>query len=113
MPVAAPTASNAEMMPMLPGTLDGLISSRTMPKVNGTTAPAKPWKIRAAINSSIVGDTAARTVPNAKMVNEMSMIRDRPNMSPSRPMIGVATDDDNKNPVTSHVVAIALASRSR
>ena len=113
MPVAAPTASSAEITPMPPATRLGCSSSRTMANASGMAAPARPCRIRAAINRPSVGATAARMVDAARFASDSSMTRLRPYMSPSRPTIGVAMDDDSRNPVTSQVVAVALASRSR
>ena len=113
MPSAAPTASNAEMIPMLPGTRWLGISSRTMPNDRGTRAPASPWGMRAATSTPIEVATPASIVPIASTTSDSSSTRLRPNMSPSRPMIGVATDDERRKPVTSQVVAVSLACRSR
>ena len=113
MPSAAPTASIADTMPIPFATRIGGNSSRRMPNANGTMAPASPWRIRAARSRPMVCATPASTVPAASTTRESIITRLRPNMSPSRPMIGVATDDDSKKPVSSHVVVVALAPRSR
>ena len=60
-------------------------------KASGNTAPPMPWITRAAIISAIVDDSAASSVPSASTHSVMTSIFFLPNMSPSRPTIGVAT----------------------
>jgi hypothetical protein len=67
-------------------------SSRVIPKASGKTAAAVPCTARPAISISIECDIAQTTDPAAKTTSELTSIRSLPNMSPSRPTIGVETD---------------------
>ncbi len=73
-------------------TRSGGNSSRMIPKASGNTAPATPWMARPAISSPIECDSAQTSEPRANTTSVPSSIRSLPNMSPRRPMIGVATD---------------------
>ncbi len=73
-------------------TRSGGNSSRMIPKASGKTAPATPWIARPAIRTPIEWESAQTNEPTAKKISVTSSIRSLPNMSPSRPMIGVATE---------------------
>ena len=66
-------------------------SSRMIENESGKTAPPMPCTTRAAISSSMVEESAASSVPRASTHIVMTSIFFLPNMSPRRPMIGVAT----------------------
>ena len=66
-------------------------SSRMIEKASGNTAPPMPWITRDAVISSMVDDSAASRVPSARIQSVITSIFFLPNMSPSRPTIGVAT----------------------
>ena len=77
---------------MPPATRSRGNSSRMMPNASGKIAPPSPWITRATIITGSVVASAARSVPPARQTSTTSSIRFLPNMSPSRPAIGVATD---------------------
>jgi hypothetical protein len=62
-----------------------------IPNESGNTAPPTPWIARPAISTSIDCETAETSDPSANTLNATTSNRFFPNMSPSRPMIGVAT----------------------
>ena len=67
-------------------------SSRMIANESGKTAPPAPWITRAVIMTPIVVASAASNVPAASTRRTMTIARFFPNMSPSRPAIGVMTD---------------------
>ena len=67
-------------------------SSRMMPNASGKMAPPRPWIVRATIITGSVVATAASSVPAARPASTTTSVRFLPNMSPSRPAIGVATE---------------------
>ena len=67
-------------------------SSRMIPNASGKIAPPMPCTTRPRIITWMFVATAATTEPAAKPARVITIIRSLPNMSPSRPTIGVATD---------------------
>ncbi len=67
-------------------------SSRMIENESGNTAPPAPWMTRAVIMTPIDVASAARAVPAARIRRTITIMRFFPNMSPSRPAIGVTTD---------------------
>jgi hypothetical protein len=57
--------------------------------------------------------TPATIVPAASAAMVMTRIRRLPNMSPSRPRMGVATEADSRYPVSTQVTACSLTCRLR
>ena len=84
------------MKPMAPATLAAGSSSLMMPKASGNSAPPTPCTARPATSSASVVARPDKTVPATRAAMVASSIRRLPNMSPSRPMIGVATEADSK-----------------
>lgn len=80
------------MKPMPLATCRGGNSSRMMPNASGNTAPPRPWSTRAAIITPIELVSAATSDPAESAASTTTSIRSFPNMSPSRPSTGVATD---------------------
>ena len=80
------------MPPIAPGTRSRGNSSRMMPNASGKTAPPRPWRTRAAIMTPIELVSAATSEPAESAASTMTSMRSFPNMSPSRPSTGVATD---------------------
>ena len=75
-------------------------------------APPTPWITRPAISSAIEWERAQTSDPRAKMIRVMTSIRSLPNMSPSRPMIGVATEAASRKAVSANVTSVVVVSRS-
>lgn len=67
-----------------------------MPKDNGSTPPPAPWITRPASITPIDVATAESTHPIASAASVATSMRSLPHMSPSRPMMGVNTDADNR-----------------
>ena len=67
-------------------------SSRRIPNASGKTAPPSPWIVRAAIIGASELTSAASRLPSASPTSATTSTRFFPNMSPSRPAIGVTTD---------------------
>ena len=67
-------------------------SSRTMPMPSGKTAPPMPWMPRPTSIGPIDVESAEITVPSASATSTITSTRSLPNMSPSRPAMGVATE---------------------
>ncbi len=63
-----------------------------IPKASGKIAPAIPWITRPATSTSIECDSAQTSVPTEKAPSTRTSTRSLPNMSPKRPMIGVAIE---------------------
>ena len=80
------------MPPIAAGTRSRGNSSRMMPNDSGNTAPPSPCTTRAAIMTAIELVSAATSDPAVSATSTMMSIRSLPNMSPSRPSTGVATD---------------------
>ena len=78
------------MTPMAPATRSAGNSSRMIPNASGNTAPPEPWMIRP---TNITGRDVANALikdPTERATSTATMIRSLPNMSPTRPRIGVA-----------------------
>ena len=83
-----------------------------IPKDSGKIAPATPWIARAAISISIECDSAPTSEPIPNTTSTASSTRSFPNMSPSRPTIGVAIEAVSRKTVSTQVTAVAEAPRS-
>jgi hypothetical protein len=96
-PIPPPMPSVALISPIAVGTRSGGNSSRTIPNPSGNAPAATPWIARATISRAIESDTAASSVPTASTVRLASSRRRLPNMSPSLPITGVATEAVSRN----------------
>jgi hypothetical protein len=105
-PTPPPMPKVALITPMPVGTRSGGNSSRMIPNASGKTAAAVPCTARPAISISIECDIAQTTDPTAKTTSELTSIRSLPNMSPSRPTIGVETDAVSRNAVKTKDTAV-------
>jgi hypothetical protein len=92
MPRPPPMPSSADIRPIAPATFSRGNSSRMIPKASGKMPPPTPWMTRAMISTPIDEATAARAVPKQRITSTIISTRALPNMSPSRPTIGVATE---------------------
>ncbi len=93
---------------MLPATFSCGNSSRTIPNASGKMPPAAPWMKRATMISASELDTAAISVPAARIRSVTSSRRSLPYMSPRRPRIAVPTDADSRYAVSSHAIPVSL-----
>ena len=62
------------------------------PKREREHAPPAPWITRPTIITVMIVASAATTVPRPSTRAMKTSMRSLPNMSPSRPMIGVSTE---------------------
>ena len=67
-------------------------SSRMIPNESGKIAPPTPWMTRARMSTSMLVASAASREPAPRTASEATSVCSLPNMSPSRPTIGVKTD---------------------
>src|SRR5262245_60926058 len=96
MPRPLPNPRRPETSAIPPATRwDGNVS-RMIPNASGKIAPPQPWIVRATIINGSEVTSAPISVPRAKPVSATTSIRFFPNMSPSRPPIGVTTDAASK-----------------
>ncbi len=65
-----------------------------------------PWIARPAIRTSIECESAQTSEPSAKTESAITSMRSLPNMSPSRPTIGVETDAVSRKPVSTKVTVV-------
>ena len=93
---------------MLPATLTGGNSSRTIPNASGKMPPLAPWMKRARMITPRELDTAARRVPAARITSVHSSMRSLPYMSPSRPRIAVPTEAESRYAVSSQVMPVSF-----
>ena len=63
-----------------------------IPKDSGKIAPATPWITRPTISNSMECEIAQTNEPTPNVINVITSTFSLPNMSPSRPTIGVATE---------------------
>ena len=63
-----------------------------MPMPSGKTAPPMPWMPRPTSIGPIDVESAEITVPSVSATSTITSTRSLPNMSPSRPAMGVATE---------------------
>ncbi len=105
-PAPPPIPNVAEISPMPVETRSGGNSSRMIPKASGNTAAAMPWIARPAIRTSIECESAQTSEPSAKTESAITSMRSLPNMSPSRPRIGVETEAVRRNPVSTKVTVV-------
>ena len=96
MPKPDPMPRIADSRPMLPATFSRGNSSRTIPNESGKMPPATPWMTRAAMSTVSECESAASSVPPARMTSVHTSTRSLPNMSPRRPRIAVPTDADRR-----------------
>ena len=82
----------AEMSAIPCGTRSRGNSSRMIENASGKIAPPAPWMTRPRTITGSVVATAATAVPAASVKRTTTSTRFLPNMSPSRPAIGVTTD---------------------
>ena len=87
-------------------------SSRMIPNASGNTAPAAPCTARPAIRSSRLLDSAHISEPTANSPSTTTSMRSLPNMSPSRPRIGVAIDALSRYTVRTQVTCVGVAPSS-
>ena len=80
-----------EIRPMLPATFSRGNSSRMIPKQSGKMPPPRPCSTRPATTTSSEVPSAATDEPAPNATSERTSRRRLPNMSPSRPAIGVET----------------------
>jgi len=73
-----------------------------IPNARGNTPPAAPCRTLGTIITLIVGANAAATQPATSSIRVMTSKRPLPYESPSRPMMGVVTDDEIKKAVIIH-----------
>ena len=83
-------------MPIAPATFSRGNSSRTIPKVSGSTPPPTPCSTRATMSTSMLGASAATSDPTARAAMATTSIRSLPTLSPTRPTMGVNTDADSR-----------------
>ena len=79
---------------------------------SGKMPPPSPWMTRPTTSGASVVATALTNVPIATAVSAITRTRFLPNMSPSRPRIGVATDALSRNAVRTQVTAVVEVPRS-
>ena len=95
-PRPPPTPRSAEIRAMPVGTRSLGNSSRMIANASGKIAPPAPWITRPRMSTSIEVASAATSVPAATIASVTTSIRLFPNMSPSRPTIGVATEAESR-----------------
>jgi len=81
---------------MLPATFSLGNSSRTIPNDSGKIPPAAPWMNRAITITMNELETAASSVPAARITSVTSSRRSLPYMSPRRPRIAVPTEAESR-----------------
>jgi hypothetical protein len=113
MPTPPPMPNSADMRATAMLTFARGSSSRMIAIDSGTTAPAAPCSARPVMRRPIVGARAEITLPMARHARETSVSRRLPNMSPSRPAIGVATDATSRYTVITHATSPPDDSKSR
>ena len=111
-PSPPPTPRIEDIRPMLPATRSGGNSSRAIENASGKMPPATPWITRATINIPSEVDTAASSVPNARISSVQSSSFSLPYISPSRPITEVPTDAESRKAVSSQVVPVSEACSS-
>ena len=67
-----------------------------IPNPSGSVPPPSPWITRATIITPRLGATAASTDPSARAASAATKTHFLPNMSPTRPRIGVMTEADSR-----------------
>jgi len=76
-------------------------------KASGKMPPPAPWMTRPRIISQREVAIADISVPSASISSTMIRRRSFPYMSPSRPMIGVATEALSRNAVSTQPTALS------
>ncbi len=107
-PRPPPTPRIEDIRPMLPATRSGGNSSRAIANASGKIPPPTPWITRATISTPNEFDTAASSVPNARISSVHSSSFSLPYMSPSRPITAVPTDADSRKAVSSQVEPVSV-----
>lgn len=111
-PNPPPIPSIAESSAIPCGTRWGGNSSRMIPNASGKIAPAVPWITRPASMTVIEVATAESTTPAKRKARATTSMRFLPNMSPSRPTTGVATDALRRYPVRIQAAPLVVVCRS-
>ena len=102
-----------EISAIAPATRSRGNSSRMIPNASGKIAPPSPWIVRATIISgSVVTSAAEQRCPTASPPSAITSTRFLPNMSPSRPAIGVTTDAASRYAVKTHATPEVEVCRS-
>ena len=83
-----------------------------MPKPSGMAAPPTPWMTRPRIITWMFGAIAATPLPIANTTRTQTKTRCLPNMSPTRPRIGVQTEAESRNAVSTQVTVCWLVCSS-
>ena len=91
-PRPPPIPRIAEIIAIPCGTRSAGNSSRMIANESGKIAPPAPWITRATISTQIELARPAKAVPTVSTNSIKTSTRFLPNMSPSRPAIGVITD---------------------
>ena len=103
MPIPPPTPRIEDRIPIDPATCSRGNSSRTIPNASGKIPPPAPWITRPTTISGSAVASADSAVPQPSTTSVAINSRSLPYMSPSRPMIEVATDADSRYPVSNQV----------
>ena len=106
-PAPPPIPSREETRPIAPGTRSLGNSSRMIEKASGKMPPPAPWMTRPRIISHSEEAIAEISVPNASISSTIISRRSLPYMSPSRPMIGVATEALSRYAVSTQPTALS------
>jgi hypothetical protein len=112
-PMPAPMPNDALSSPIPAANLGRGKVSRITPKASGNTPPAMPWIARPAMTTPIDVASAHTTEPSAKASITPVSTRPLPNRSPSLPTIGVATEAESRNAVSTQDADAGLACVSR
>ena len=106
-PTPVPTPIEIDMIPIAAATRSPSYSSRRIPYASGNTPLEVPASSRPTISGTNDDETPHSTTPARTTTSTTTSARLRPYISPSRPMIGVATE-----PLSTNVVRIQVASAS-
>ena len=87
-------------------------SSRMIANASGKIAPPAPWITRATIITEIEVASPASAVPAARTTSTITSKRFLPNMSPSRPAIGVTTEALRRYALRIHAAPAVVVRRS-
>ena len=84
-----------------------------IPNASGKIAPPRPWIVRATIITASEPAIAPSRLPAARPSSASTSTRCFPNMSPSRPAIGVTTEAASRYEVKIQAAPEGVVSRSR
>ncbi len=110
-PRAPPTPSEELISPIAEPSRSGASSSRIRLMPSGITPAAQPCSARPTIIGTSEELSAPTTDPATSSPRQISSIRRLPNMSPSRPVTGVATAPASRVAVSTHVTDAASVRR--